>query len=192
MNDKLITACPNPSCEKGQQDFIEKISKVLFGQDEQSGLLGRLRKIELCVGKKVSRGVLVGTAITVVGVLVVVFVPMITGAISTMGKINERTIIFAEQVKTNKEKITATGQNHRDYINSAAEALQQERIIHNAEHDEFETRYIRKSMTMKEELTTLLMQSEQRIKEHIDLAIRAHDKTNSTRPSTGTGTGTGP
>jgi hypothetical protein len=178
---RVFSECPNPECRSGMNSFIEKINKTMFGPDEQSGLMKRLRQLEQCVGKKVTRTTLIGTAITVVGILVVVFVPMISGAINTMGQINERTLVFGEQVKSNKEKITV----NRDYVGGIVDAVEQERIEHKGEHAQFEQRSLSKANIMKEELTALIQQSEERIKEHIDLTMKAYVRQVNGRVETG-------
>ena len=146
---RRFTECPNPECRSSMNQFLQKINNSLFGPDEQSGLMKRIRKLEQCVGKKISRGATIGTAITVVGVLVVIFVPMVTGAIRTMSDMNERNIRVGDKADYNREEIGK--------LLKADEELE-------TEHKD-----------ILKEMNTLINRSEQRLKEHIDLVIRSHE-----------------
>ena len=135
--EQPIMQCPNPECRNSMDRFIKKISVLLFGPDENSGLLLRIRKIEDCVKTKISRGWLISTGVAVTGILCLIFIPMISGMVKDMRRVSDNNIKLEARV---------------------------------ASHD-----------IALEDLKDAIKESEDRIKEHIDLVIKAHDAEGKTK-----------
>ena len=158
--------CPNPECRKTHDSFAEKINNAMFGPDEQSGLMKRLRHLERLVGEKVSRTAMVTTAITVVAVLVIVFVPMIAGAIRTIGVVSDRSLTTQVEYQGHKEKMETMDTSHREYVSSVESD-------NRMEHDAFIKRMEENNKSIRTDINSLIEASEERIKEHIDLVVKS-------------------
>lgn len=113
---RAFSECPNPECRNSMNKFIENIEHNLYGTNGQSGAVGRIRDMELNLSGKVSRAWLIGTAISVVGILCVVFIPMVTGAIKTIGLVSDKTIVMQVKVDSNEENIDEYDKGHRNYV----------------------------------------------------------------------------
>lgn len=100
MDKPTISECPNPECRHSMNKFIDRFEGVVSGTNGQGGISGRLRKVELLVDNKVSRAWLVGTSLTVVCIMCAIFIPMVTGAIRTIGIVSDRSIAMKVQVDT--------------------------------------------------------------------------------------------
>lgn len=87
-----LLKCPNPECRASMDNFISRLETNIYGPDGQSGLSGRAREIELGLTNKVSRPWLIGTFLSAIGIMCVIFIPMISGAIKTIGIISDRSL----------------------------------------------------------------------------------------------------
>jgi hypothetical protein len=158
--------------------FIEKIELSLYGPNGQSGLIGRSQSMELNIGGKVSRAWLIGTAITVIGILSVIFIPMVTGAIKTIGIVSDRSIelkVQADMTKIGLEKIDL---QHRANVELMDTRNREVHITLMTTMTRADTAIIEKIQdrdeAVRETISDLLKESEGRIKEHIDLSIKAY------------------
>ena len=104
---------------------------------------------------------------------------MISGAIKNIKQVSDLNIKLEERMTNTKETLQAQDINHKLLVANMEDRNE-------VEHKEFVDMHTTDISTIKQELTTLISQSEGRIKEHIDLAIKAYVKqTNGARTGTG-------
>lgn len=180
MNDELQNPplhCPNPDCRASMNRFIEKIEGCLYGPNGQTGLMGRSRIMELNIGGKVSRGWLIGTAITVIGILSVIFIPMVTGAIKTIGLVSDRSIAMQVQVDVTKIHLDKVDLQHLTNMEKMDARNREVHITLMTQMTSSDTAIVEKMQdrdtAIRETISDLLKESEQRIKETTILTVDA-------------------
>lgn len=101
-------------CKRWIQDFMDKINAVLFGKDEEHGILKRIGDLEICVKQKVSKLWLIGTSLSVIAILCLIFLPSIRAGVSTLNETKTTETRLLGQVVVNKEDIKDNKQAIKD------------------------------------------------------------------------------
>lgn len=101
-------------CKKWIQDFMDKVNAVLFGRDEEHGILRRISNLEICVKQKVSKLWLIGTSLSVIAILCVIFLPTINAGVRALNNTQTTETRLLGQVAVNKEDIKDNKQVIKD------------------------------------------------------------------------------
>jgi len=87
--------CQDEKC----QEQVEGHQKSLYGQDGTGGIVGKLSRIEGCLGKYVSRKWLITSICSVLGFLLVVTVPILSSTSSKMHAVDKKADVNQTMIK---------------------------------------------------------------------------------------------